>query len=287
MASTALRSCVAPDPATDQEIRINIRSLSHLLHRWVLRSKFVEAVLPEYDLRLRVTPADVVGRHLYKYRRYEPEIAAALATHVKFQPGDICLDVGANVGWYSLLVSRLSQDSCRVYAFEPDPDNFALLQHNLAINGAERVSAVNKAAGAQAGCLALHKYGAGNTGRHSLLAIHEGQTVSVQVIALDEFWQEQALGDTPVRLLKMDIEGYELFALRGASQILQRCEWVLIEHSPDYMRLAGLDPEDLVNLLVQAGFTPMSPEPDGLLLIAPETLAADPDQRNVLWRRSS
>lgn len=257
------------------------------MHRWVLRSRFVQAEIPDYGLRMRVTPADVIGRHLYKYRRYEPEIAAALATHVKFQSGDICLDVGANIGWYSLLVSRLSHGDCRVFAFEPDPDNFSLLEHNLALNNAVAVTPVNKAAGEQSASLELHKYGPGNTGRHSLLAIHDGQTVSVQVISLDDFWREQALGDSPVRLLKMDIEGYELFALRGASQVLQRCEWLLIEHSPDYMRLAGLDPADLVDLLVHAGFSPLSPETDELHPIAPEALAADLRQRNVLWRRAA
>ena len=258
----------------------------HFVHRWLLRSRHVEARVPAYDLQLRVTPAEVVGRHLYKYREYEPELAAALAAHVRPGKDDLCLDVGANIGWYSLLLSRLSQGRASILAFEPDPDNFALLQHNLQRNDAAGVRPFRLAAGSAPGTLALHRYGRSNTGRHSLLPLHDGETVPVEVVTLDDFLDTHGLGETPVQCLKMDIEGYELPALQGAARMLSRTRWILLEHSPGYMRQAGLDPGELVALLADSGFTPCTPEAGPLAEIPRAQLAADPDQRNVLWQRT-
>lgn len=87
---------------------IALRALAHFAHRWILHSPQITAQIPEYDLQLEVSPADVIGRHLYKYRRYEPELSATLAQHLDLRSADLMVDIGANIGWYSLLVSRLS-----------------------------------------------------------------------------------------------------------------------------------------------------------------------------------
>lgn len=263
-----------------------LRTLSHFAHRWVLQSHEITAQIPEYDLRLRVSPADVIGRHLYKYRRYEPELAATLAHHLDLGSAEIMVDIGANMGWYSLLVSRLSKGRCRVLAFEPDPENFARLKDNLALNQVTQVTAFNLAVGETAATLQLHRYGKSNAGRHSLVDLHDGETIPVQVIALDDFWQTQDLPTGPIRLLKMDIEGYEVFALRGARAVLERCEWLLLEHSPAYLARSGADIHALIDLLLAAGFTPYVPRGAAApLSIAPDVLRQDPAQRDVLWGR--
>lgn len=264
---------------------MNLRGPIHFVHRWILHSREITATVPEFGLRLRVTPADVVGRHLFKYRRYEPEIAAALRANVRFCSGDVFLDVGANLGWYSLLVDRLAAGTCRTFAFEPDAGNFSLLGRNLALNDVRSATPVAMAVGERKATLALHRYGKSNAGRHSMLAIHEGETVAVPVTSLDEFWEERGLGDAPVRLIKMDIEGYEPIALRGARDVLARTEWALIEHSPAYMRKAGLDPVDLVRTMDEAGFEPSYPVGAKLARVSVDSLARSDEQRNVLWRR--
>lgn len=284
--SVAAYPCRGTRPSDQETPIINARSILHTFHRWVLRSRHLNAKIPQHDLVLRVTPADVVGRHLYKYREYEPGVAATLEEHVRPAEGDLCLDIGANIGWYSLLVSRLSGNAATVLAFEPDPDNYRLLEHNLRHNDVPLVRAFRLAVGETPGTLQLHRYGRGNTGRHSLLPLHEGETVDVEVVGLDRFLDTEGLGSTPIKLLKMDIEGYELPALRGAPRVLERTQWVLIEHSPAYMRQAGMVPGDLVQLLVDSGFAPFEPEAGPLVGIAADVLRNDPDQRNVLWRRT-
>lgn len=263
-----------------------LRTLTHFAHRWILQSKQVTARIPEYDLQLKVSPADVIGRHLYKYRRYEPELAATLEHHLDLGSADLMVDIGANMGWYSLLVSRLSRGRCQVFAFEPDPENFARLQHNLALNDIRQVTAFNLAVGESAATLQLHRYGKGNAGRHSLVDLHAGETIPVEVVSLDALWAAQALPTGPIRLLKMDIEGYEVFALRGAREVLARCEWLLLEHSPAYLARSGADIHALVDLLIESGFTPYAPKGAAALqAIEINELRHDPAQRDVLWGR--
>ena len=265
---------------------IALRTLAHFAHRWILHSPHITAQIPEYNLQLEVSPADVIGRHLYKYRRYEPELAATLAQHLDLRSADLMVDIGANIGWYSLLVSRLSQGQCQVFAFEPDPDNFARLQRNLKLNAIEQVSAFNLAVGEHAATLQLHRYGKSNAGRHSLVALHAGETIPVQVVSLDEYWLTQALPEGPIRLLKMDIEGYEVFALRGARSLLARCEWLLLEHSPAYLERSGAGIDALIDLLAMQGFKPYLPNgAKPLEAVDIKELRQDPKQRDVLWGR--
>ena len=120
---------------------INLRPANYLLQRWVLRRPFLDATIPEYGLRLRVHTNDVIGRHLYKYRRYEPEVTRLLLATVRLEPGDVVFDVGANIGWYSLVLDRQAPPGVDILAFEPDPDNHALLRENLARNGTRGVTA--------------------------------------------------------------------------------------------------------------------------------------------------
>jgi precorrin-6B methylase 2 len=82
-------------------------------------------------------------------RAYEP--MTTLAFHTLVQPGDRVVDVGAHVGYFTLLAARLCGPNGRVFAFEPHPDNFRLLERNIRENGAENVTAVRKAVADRAG----------------------------------------------------------------------------------------------------------------------------------------
>lgn len=264
---------------------LNVRPVTYLVNRWVLRKQYLTARIPQFDLRFRATPADVIGRHLYKYREYEPEVTRALLQHVRFQPGDVMLDVGANIGWYSLLTERTAGVPVGIFSFEPDPANFELLMENLRLNASTMTMAVPMAVGAKPGIEQLHRYGAGNSGRHSLLPLHKGESLAVPTTTLDAFWAERQLGIRVPRLIKLDIEGYELMALRGARRVLERCQWLLAEYSPGYMRRGGLEPADLVNLLMAADFVPHRINGDKLEPLSAWRLLAIDNHTNILWRR--
>jgi FkbM family methyltransferase len=262
-----------------------LRAAAYLVQRWVLRRPFLNAAVPEYGLRLRVHTNDVIGRHLYKYQRYEAEVTRTLLRTVLLEPGDVVLDVGANIGWYSLVLNRAAPPGVDILAFEPDPDNFALLQANLAANSARGVTPIRAAAGPTANRERLYRYDHGNAGRHSLLPIHGGESVDVDTVRLDDVWDQQGFGDRPLRLIKIDVEGYELAALSGAPRLLARCQWLLGEFSPGFMRRGGVDPAELVALLVASGLVPNRIGPDGLIPCTPEELLVQERQTNILWSR--
>lgn len=266
---------------------LNLRPAAYLVYRWLLRRPYLEARIPEFDLRLRVHTDDVIGRHLYKYRRYEPEVGRCLSAHVRFEPGDVVLDVGANIGWYSMIVQRMAGSPLDILAFEPDPDNFALLTENIRRNGCRMVTPVEAAAGPEAAEQLLYRFAKGNAGRHSLLPIHSGSSVRIKTVRLDETWQERGLGNRVLRLIKIDVEGYELKALQGAGDLLARCHWLLAEYSPGFMRRGGMEPADLVDLLEGHGLIPHQIGARGVTSLSRDGLLALEKQTNILWSRTT
>jgi len=196
-----------------------------------------------------------VGRHLYKYGAHESATTDYLKNTLKFDNGDVVFDIGANIGWFSLIFDRLcASKSVDIFSFEPDPTNVALLRENISRNRASRVRVQQLAVADVEDTLQLHLYRKSNLGRHSLLDIHKGETVDVKTVILDRFWEAQGLGTRTPRFIKMDIEGFELMALRGASGVLRRCPMVMLEYSPAYMKSASIVPGDLIDLMLGHGF---------------------------------
>jgi FkbM family methyltransferase len=266
---------------------LNLRPASYLVSRWLLRRPFLEAHIPEFDLSLQVHTNDVIGRHLYKYQRYEPEVTRCLSAYVRFEPGDVVLDVGANIGWYSLVIEKITKATLDILAFEPDADNFALLAENIRRNNCRMVTPIQAAAGPDPGQQLLYRYARGNAGRHSLLPIHESTPICVETVRLDEVWQQRGLGNRVLRLIKIDVEGYEFKALQGAGQLLARCQWVLAEYSPGFMRRGGMEPADLVDLLEGHGLFPHQIGARDVQPLSRDALLALERQTNILWARKN
>ncbi|EPS72992.1 hypothetical protein M569_01763, partial [Genlisea aurea] len=130
---------------------------------------------------------------------------------------DLILDVGANLGWYAINISKINSD-IKVFAFEPDDDNFRLLNDNITLNNSTNIISINKAVTAgQAGKVVLYKYPDKNLGRHSLLktaGLEQKQTL-VKTISIDDFILTTNLNGNNIKLLKIDVEGYEYQVLLG------------------------------------------------------------------------
>jgi FkbM family methyltransferase len=129
------------------------------------------------------------------------------------RPGDIVFDVGANVGFYSLLAAVRVGASGRVYAFEPLPRNLDCLRRNLTLNQIANVDIVEAAVAAEPGVVTF------DTGAHpSLGRIDPAGSLSVRSVMLDGLVSSAALPIPTV--IKMDIEGGEVAALEGARNTL-------------------------------------------------------------------
>ncbi len=140
-------------------------------------------------------------------REFEPEIVKIFKEYIK--PGDTVLDIGANIGYHTLLASKLG---AKVYAFEPEPETFKLLQKNVEYNNCVAVL-INKAVSDKNGTVTLY-INPDNNGGHSLEYKHE-KSVEVEAVALDEYFP-----DLKPDFIKMDIEGAEYHALLGMKRML-------------------------------------------------------------------
>lgn len=133
------------------------------------------------------------------------------------RPGDIVVDAGAHIGSFSLLVSDKAR---RIIAFEPEPENFELLRLNAAPHG--NIEAHRKALWSGTGEGKLY-HNRSNSGGHSLLG-PGGATdyaLDVDLVRLDEVVEE-------ANFIKMDVEGAEIEALKGSSEILRSCHPVIV-----------------------------------------------------------
>ncbi len=267
-------------------MRYYVRLVYYFLLRWIIHKPYMVATVPEHGLRFKFKTEDSLGRLLYKNQIVEPETTRCFLENVPLQDGDVVLDIGANIGWYALLLAQHSPSSVRIYAFEPDPLNFELLTANVQLNNAQKITGVPKALSDQRETKTLYLYPHKNRGRHSLipLAKGDGETVQVTTTTLDDFLDEYAVDPARVKFIKMDVEGYEYYVLRGASRLLETVPYVHTEFWPPYFRRGNIDQKGLVDLMFGYQYQPHLIDERGDLYEIPyETLIIQERGVNILW----
>src|SRR5262249_15912979 len=131
-----------------------------------------------------------ISAPLLRGQPYEPFETELLLGHLN--PGDVVLDLGANLGYYTLLFARRVGPTGKVFAFEPDPDNFALLEENVARNGYDNMVLARKAASDKSGTAQLYR-SADNQGDQRLYDTDgKRPCIEVESITLDEFFADYA-----------------------------------------------------------------------------------------------
>lgn len=215
----------------------------------------VELEYPYGHLRIEESDAFVV-QYLREDRLWEPGETATVADLL--QPGMVFLDVGAHVGYYVVLASRLVGRDGLVVAFEPEERNFELLLHNIHRNGLANVVCFQRAASDSSGAALLY-LATDNTGDHRLADDGGRATREIQTVALDDL-PELA----PVDVAKIDVQGFEYRALRGMASTLARSPAVsiAIEFWPYGLVQAGTDPVELLDAFRELGFELRLQDPD-------------------------
>ena len=171
---------------------------------------------------------------------YEPELQAALRKVI--QPGAVIYDVGANIGYVSLLLAKAAGEKGKVFAFEALPENAERWLTNMALNGKDaRLSLFAGAVTDAAGPVHFLVHASGGMGKAAGSAGRQDQytsEVTVPGISLDEF--VFGLGNPPPDVVKMDIEGGEVMALPGMRRVLKEVRpLMLLElHGPESSRVA-------------------------------------------------
>ncbi len=182
---------------------------------------------------------------------YEPHLLQTLKQHLK--QGDCCMDIGANLGYFTSVMSHLVGDDGEVIAFEPLPNNVKVLEQNIALEGLENVKIEPKAVSDSVGTACLVIQGDIDfTGTASLTEVYdwggERAEVPVPVITLDSYVAE--LSKRP-SLLKIDVEGAELQALRGAKNVLSTARPILLIEIHGW---GSPQSGELVDLLEERGY---------------------------------
>lgn len=179
----------------------------------------------------------LIGQVVWATGTFEPsELLEAFRLAL---PGTYAIDVGANVGLFTVVMSRAVGPMGRVVAVEPVADTVCSLRRNLDRNHCVNVDVVQAAAGASTGDVpliltddpALHSAGGELIRGHPTI-----RTTTVKAYTLDELWI--AAGQPPVSLVKIDVEGGEQGVLLGAAKMIGRCQPALIieVNDPSHVR---------------------------------------------------
>jgi FkbM family methyltransferase len=207
-----------------------------------------------FGLRFFVDRSDrQVGLSLATTGTYEPEEAALFEAAV--QPGMTVVDVGANIGVYTLLAARAAT-SGRVIAFEPDDTSAALLERNVTANRFANVTVVKKALASFSGVTRLFVV-AGHPALASLASSNargSNRSVEVEVARLDDELAE--LGVDTVNIVKLDAQGAELDILEGAERTIARARPIIFfEWWRAGMTNFGREPTAVLDHLEQRGYS--------------------------------
>ncbi len=239
--------------------------LKHIFFSLFTNKKTLEAYSEKYNLKFRFHIKDGLGKDIY-YKKgvyAEDHITSFLLEKIGIRDDDLIIDIGGNIGWYSLVLSYKNKPL--VLAFEPDIFNFSLLKKNVALNKKDNIRIFNVALSDTPGKMTLYLYKKHNLGRHSFIRQRNSiGTAEVETIQLDNFLKDQGLTDKRIKLIKIDIEGYEYAAMSGALQSLARTDYLMTEFSPGMMKEIHQDPMEYINYIKSFGFTLMVISEEGL-----------------------
>jgi FkbM family methyltransferase len=195
-----------------------------------------------------------------------------LARHLS--PGSVAVDAGANIGIYSQFLARCVSPAGMVHSFEPEPENFARLR--AAVANLPNVRVNELAISDKTGESVLYVSDDLNVDHRAYTTEGETRrTVSIRSTTLDDYFKPGERVD----LIKMDLQGYEFHALRGAQRVLQENPHMelLLEFWPCGLKQAGVEWTDLVTTLERQGLVIRQFSKNGLRAFRVEAVEERPE----------
>lgn len=221
---------------------------------WQLTSKQTKKPIDvdAFGYSIRLYPDAFETRGIIYYTPYQ-EYHSMKFIESYLSEGDSFLDIGANIGIYSLLASSLVGKNGSVESFEPCPATYNRLEENITRNLIMQVNLHNLALGEKEGIVKLTtEYDATNFVVKNSSNIHS-KIVTVPCKRLDHFFEAYR----NFAMAKIDVEGYELSVLKGATSLLESCNppVIQLEINGSYSRY-GIDNQDIIAFLKQYGYEP-------------------------------
>lgn len=180
---------------------------------------------------------------------------------------DIVLDIGANIGYYTLIFANLVGPGGKIFSFEPEPTNFNLLKKNIEINGHQNITIENVAVSNDSGKIKLF-LSEKDPGQHKIdcgIDVSNNYII-VNKISLDDYFKNNPLAKK-ISFIKIDVEGSEINVLKGMQNILNinKKLKILIEYSPKHIRNFGIEPIELLEFLKTNEFNFFLIESNGMI----------------------
>ena len=207
------------------------------------------------NLDLYIDPVSHFGLRIMRDHSYEPDVRNLIEEILR--PGDTFIDLGGNEGYFSLVASKKVGSSGHVYCIEPQERLWKVILNNVASNECLNIQLLPFAIAEQKGEVELVLTPSINTGSSKVGKSKRTffwTRQKAKTFPLDEVIEKYNIKN--VKLIKIDIEGYELFALRSATQSLKKgiIENLIIEVHPPQLQQLNQSTEMLVDFLSQLGY---------------------------------
>ncbi len=206
------------------------------------------SVRGEYRLYLTKSPVAMVAFGDPTATRDEEHIAKDI-----LHEGDICLDIGSNIGNFSLCAASLVGEMGQIFTFEAHPRTYMYAEKNIKLNKISSISLFKFAVGEKEGTISFS-----DDLYDDVNHVQEHGGVMVPMIKLDDC--EELKNLSSITCMKIDIEGYELYALRGAVETLKKTKYVLFELYEKSALLYGHHADDVYSFLSSQGFEIVDPK---------------------------
>ncbi len=214
----------------------------------------------------------VISMNGYKIRFSRSALAVTLFADAKerhededfliriLKPGQVYVDIGANIGTLVLTASPLVGDKGKVYAVEAHPATFKHLEANVLLNQYTNIELINSAAGEKKGSIYFSDI---NSDDQNKVLLQQANGIEVKVDTLDNIFA----GLPHINLLKIDVEGYEKFVLEGAANTLTKTDVLYFESWEKHFKGFGYDTATILHMLKNAHFTIFKTGPDQLMTL--------------------
>lgn len=207
---------------------------------------------------MKLEKVKVFGKYIFNYlpddkyvgqrvalEKYEPYLTKLMLSKIK--TGDVVLDIGANIGYYTVLMADKVGKKGKVIAIEPDPTNFEILQKNIKENKLTNVVAVQAALGKENKKMKIFE-STENYGDHRMWGKTGRETKEVFCRRLDDLLKE--LEYTKIDFIKMDVQGFESWVVEGGKEMIENSKPIIfLEYWPWGIKKAGAEVKQMMEFL--------------------------------------